>query len=170
MMHFDGVRNYMNNENKRELSDAEWLAALQLYIAKREYHENCNDSYLAQLIRRNADDAGNDLAQCTRDFIADVIEGNITREIGAGNKWDRDFEIGCKIYSLRRKGMNLTSQRYVKGNYIDSATSIIAKEYGISAGAARKIYDRIKLDIEKMQRIDYDAWLGFEEDNPKLFP
>jgi hypothetical protein len=151
----------MDNQYVEEITEAELFARAQLIRARDEYFNNCNDSYLASLVRNGVDSQGYELAQPTRDFIADVLEGNIKRTPGRKkNNWLRDHTIALEIYKLVdiKKSHNLTSGR------CDGAAAIIGNKYGIEEeSTAIKIYQRNKARIENDIQENRKAMALFKE-------
>ncbi len=134
---------------------------IQFEFIKQKYYEDAEISYLLELIRSDKE-----LSSKTRGFIADIIEGKVKRSRGGRkNTHQRDFDIACKIYSLCEKGFSLTSNSDANG-----AALTIATEYGVSEDVALKAYQRKINDIKTAKLIDLQAWSGFMEDNPDLFP
>lgn len=141
----------------------EFIFDEQLYIVNQKYFDDCDTNYLVELIRSNTE-----LTAGTRKFIADVLEGKVKRKRG-GRKSNphRDLEIACKIYSLINKGTALTSNRDIDGV---GAAAIVADEYEITEDAALKIYQRKIPEIKWCIKADHEAWQGFMDEDPDLFP
>ena len=134
---------------------------MQLVIAKQKFHDECDITYLADLLRSDKE-----LTHETRVFIADVLDGKEKRKRGARKHFhERDYEITCKIDSLIGKGASLTSSRDKAG-----AGAIIAEEFGISEDVAIKAYQKVISNLIRCKEIDREAWSAYMEENPDLFP
>jgi hypothetical protein len=121
-----------------DLSELEWISI-------HSYLENNDYSYLESCILKSHELT---LSPGMRRFIADLVTEKIARPAGAKPSVKvRNNHIVKGIFYLMQMGHKLTS-----GNDVDGAAAIMAKRFGVSEETAKKTYDDLKHDKERIMR------------------